>query len=431
MDTKRMLTRLPPFKGERNVITQKQSVGRIMKEIVKAHRDYTGDYDRIAEFFISGSNLATEEKLFDFCKDELYYKIETDKDQTVRNPTAIFVLNEIRGVDCKHYASFIGGVLDALNRSGKMYFDWYYRFASYQADDTTPEHVYVIVIEEDGSETWVDPVLDSFNSRFPFPIFIEDVKPKNMALTRISGVHDRGQVGDPGSYHSTNYGRGNRSPGGCSHGAIGSASSTGSQIMAIAPALAVVPVVGWIAAAGGEVIGLFLKLFGNSYNTSTGVRWLTQLYELFVLGLPTTSDNHVNEANTANAQKWFAYVLGVPMYDRPRFDALRISAAAYLKFPDAANVPPDIAEQAHQRAAALNYGAGQGGWKNSTVAPWLVQSDNQAQGITTVTSVNSQGQIVQNQYQDTAVSNAQNWIKQNPVLAALGGIGVVFLLTKL
>lgn len=430
MDAAKLLKILPPFKGERNVITQKQSVGRIMKEIVKAHGDYTADYDRIAEFFYSDDDGATEKMLWDFCKQNLDYQIETDGDQTVRSPTAILILNEIRGVDCKHYASFIGGVLSALNRAGLGNFDWYYCFASYSLTDSIPEHVFIKVINDDGSETWIDPVLSSFDSRTPFPIYTDEIKPTAMALTRISGTEGH-RLGDSPGYRSTNYGRGSQS-GGCA-GTVGSAATTGSVIMKIAPTLAVVPVVGWIAAAGGEVVGLFLTLFGNKYSTSTGVRWLTQLYEYYVLALPTTSDNHVNEANTANAQKWFAYVLGVPMYDRPRFDALRVGAAGYLKFPDCANVPPDIAAAASQRAAALNYGAGQGGWKNSTVAPWLVSSDNKAQGITTVTSVAPGGQIIQQQYQDQASPGAAatNWIKENPVLAAAVGIGAVLLLTKL
>ena len=439
MDTKKLLSRLPPFQGNRNVVTEKQSVGRIMKEIVRAHKDYEKDYDRIAEYFIKADSLATEKLLFDFCKDELDYNIETDQDQTVRSPTAILVLNEMRGVDCKHLASFIGGVLSAINRTGENYFDWYYRFASYSIQDSVPEHVF-IVVKDQGTEIWIDPVLESFDQRTPYPIYIQDIKPEEMALTRISGV-GRKRVGDLPGYSSTNFGRGPKQVACCTPGEIGAITTvswqlcTGNILVQLAPSPGTVPVVGWIAIAAGTAVVFLFKIFGSNYSTSTGVRWLVQLYEFYVLGLDTTSDNHVNEANTANAQKWFAYVLGVPMYDRPRFDALRTSVNAYLAFPDCAQVPADIAAQAMQRALALNYGAGMGGWRNSTVAPWLIDTTSTTTGLTTITSTTPSGAIVQQQYQGdpnaVPLAGVGAWIQANPVLAAAVGIGGVFLLTKL
>src|SRR5882672_6637907 len=110
MLTDSLLMELPPFTGTQVTVTTKQSVARIMREIVAAHKDYASHYDKIAKYFVNRSLASTEEQLFDFCKQYLNYNIESDKMQTVRSPAAILVLNQIRGVDCKHYASFIGGV---------------------------------------------------------------------------------------------------------------------------------------------------------------------------------------------------------------------------------------------------------------------------------------------------------------------------------
>lgn len=164
---------------------------------------------------------------------------------------------------------------------------------------------------------------------------------------------------------------------------------TGVQLMAVAPTLAAVPVVGWIAAAGAELVGVFLKVFGSNYSTSTGVRWLCQYYEKYVLGLNTRSDNTVNEANVPSAQKWFSYVLGVPIYDTYRFCALKgwdhnsetdlkISDQQrinnYLAFPDCASTDPKLVAQAVQIAKTLNWTDPLGSWKNRLPAPGLITS---------------------------------------------------------
>ena len=48
------------------------------------------------------------------------YKVESDQTQTVRSPTAILVLGELRGVDCKHYASFHRWCPGCIEQAGKI-----------------------------------------------------------------------------------------------------------------------------------------------------------------------------------------------------------------------------------------------------------------------------------------------------------------------
>ena len=61
MNTNDLLGMLPPFKGVKVKVTQKQSVARIMKEIISAHQEYAQDYDRIADYFYTGDRVPPKE----------------------------------------------------------------------------------------------------------------------------------------------------------------------------------------------------------------------------------------------------------------------------------------------------------------------------------------------------------------------------------
>jgi hypothetical protein len=96
-------------------------------------------------------------------------------------------------VDCKHYSGFIGGVLDAINRTGEYYYDWDYRFASESLIQPAPHHVFIVIKGSDGKEVWVDPVpgVGGYNTR-PFYFWKYDKKPQGMALERLSGTEHKG-----------------------------------------------------------------------------------------------------------------------------------------------------------------------------------------------------------------------------------------------
>lgn len=465
MENTELLTRLPAFQGSRVVVTSKQSVGRIMKEVVKAHNDYAADYDKIAEYFFADSQLATERKLFDFCKENLHYNIESDETQTVRSPAAILVLDEIRGVDCKHYASFIGGVLDAINRTGYENFDWFYRFASYDINDQVPEHVFVVV-KENGEEIWIDPVIDDFDGRWPYPYFIKDSKPNKMALLRISGISGKMHIGAPAGYTTTNYAKAGsqytNGPGkchrlGCSggcgmHGAIGknrigTTSSTGSVILAVAPKLAVIPVVGWIAAAAGSVIGAALAIFGDSHVQGPDIRWLIQLYQYYALGNANVkSDNQVNEGLMQQAWAFFSVVTGVPVYSRSAWNTLHDGheegkytgldaagrAAVYVRITgNPGQMPLSEIISAAAIAQTFQYTAGPGGWAYATAAPSTISQ--KADGtFTNNTSIPVPATTAAGQLISTAPgAGIMGWFQQNPALGAAGIAIGIFALVKL
>jgi hypothetical protein len=186
-----LLAVLPPFTNTSVLIEKNQGVNDIVREVCEAHKFFENDYDLIAAYFNDADIKGICQRLFDFCKKNIRYKVETEDNQTTKSPAAIIALGDSVGGDCKHYASFIGGVLDAIKRSGKK-IDWMYRFASYRMFDSTPGHVFVVV-NDNGREIWIDPVLSEMNERLE-PNYILDKKIKNMALRRVAGINSEMDV---------------------------------------------------------------------------------------------------------------------------------------------------------------------------------------------------------------------------------------------
>jgi hypothetical protein len=179
-----VLALLPPFRNKRKLVTWRQSTALLVKEILKTHQEYEVDYDLIYPLFDTGDLYTTCKGLWDFCKYNLTYTIEPESEQTVKSPAAILQPGE--NIDCKHYASFIGGVLDAIKMNMGDEWSWCYRFASYDKSKAI-EHVFVVAFDTNGKEYWVDPVLTGFNQKKQ-PTFYIDKQP--MALMKISGIGD-------------------------------------------------------------------------------------------------------------------------------------------------------------------------------------------------------------------------------------------------
>jgi hypothetical protein len=172
---------LPPFKNETTVIVDKQSTNDIINGVLEKHRQYETDYDNIYRFFYTGDIYTTCKQIWEFCKYNLQYVVESENLQSVKSPAAI--LQPGGTVDCKHYSLFIAGILDAIQANQNESWVWCYRFASYD-NNRSPEHVFVVV-KDNGSEIWIDPVLGSFDERLK-PTYFKD---KNtMSLVSISGI---------------------------------------------------------------------------------------------------------------------------------------------------------------------------------------------------------------------------------------------------
>lgn len=148
-----VLSKLPRFTDEWVKVIDRQDVSDIIDLIIQRHTDYAADYDKIGPLFIGRNLQDTCDNLVNFCAANIQYKEESEARQSVASPAAIISIG--RG-DCKHYASFIGGCLDAIARATGKPIKWYYCFASYDILQPVPYHVFVIV-EDKGTEIYCDP----------------------------------------------------------------------------------------------------------------------------------------------------------------------------------------------------------------------------------------------------------------------------------
>ncbi len=180
-----LLGQLPSYRDEWVVIHPDQSVKDIIAEVLDAHKEFAPYYDNIALFFDDDNVEDISRNLYEFCKANIRYKEESKDDQTTAIPAGILTR---RCGDCKHYASFCGGVLDGLGRLTGKKIKWSYRFASYNLFDNTPHHVF-IVIDDDGKEIWIDPTPGA-DAQDPVWMIDKKVKASTMPLRRnIAGFN--------------------------------------------------------------------------------------------------------------------------------------------------------------------------------------------------------------------------------------------------
>jgi hypothetical protein len=169
MVSKETLLDILPYRDQVVLKEDRQNTDDIRAEILAAHKKYAPDYDLIYHYFNTGNIIDTSRQIFDFLKQNVPYKKENGKYQTVKSPAAILMAGDgnegpqLDRVDCKNYSLFIAGLLDAIRRHDGGQWDWCYRFASYNEVDPEPGHVFVVV-KMDGRELWIDPVFTYFNS---------------------------------------------------------------------------------------------------------------------------------------------------------------------------------------------------------------------------------------------------------------------------
>lgn len=187
---------LPPYMGNAATVVDDHNVFDIVSEVTRAQKFFASDYDGIAKKFWKGNAIATYRNLFDFCKREFVYRIESEKLQTTRSPAAIVETAKTVGVDCKHYSLWIAGVLASLKGMGYDVGEVYLRFVSYDIDDKLPGHVFVVAVYR-GKEYFIDCVLSAFDKRTPNYFYKLDKKINVMPLQRISGMNKVGYMEPP------------------------------------------------------------------------------------------------------------------------------------------------------------------------------------------------------------------------------------------
>lgn len=185
-----ILGKLAPYGQKKILLKRDQGVPDIITAMLSAHKIYQNEYDKISQDFYTGDAIQTAKNVFNFLKKNVRYKIESENNQRIMSPSAIVSLAKN---DCKNYALFIMGVLDSLKRKGLIKNDIFFRFASYKLLDEIPHHVFAVIVDKDGTEYYIDPVLSSFNERKTY--FHKIDKRPNMPMYSISGVSNNKQVG--------------------------------------------------------------------------------------------------------------------------------------------------------------------------------------------------------------------------------------------
>jgi len=169
--------------NNQKIIMKNQNVGDIINGILNTHEQYKSQYDKISPFFL-GENLEdTCYNIWEFLKENVPYRIESDNLQTLRSPASI-----ISGIpaDCKTYSLFSMGIADSLRRKGLINCNLAYRFAGYNHFSDNLEHVFTVINPKSQNELWIDAVLPNFNEKKQPSIY----KDKNikMALVSLSGI---------------------------------------------------------------------------------------------------------------------------------------------------------------------------------------------------------------------------------------------------
>lgn len=147
-----ILSRLPQYVDEWELIKQDQYVPDIIKEVARVHRLFAEYYDCFSDLFYDTDPGVVADSLYEFCREYIRYKEEDVMLQTSALPTGI--LHRGYG-DCKHYALFTAGVIGSLNRLYGCCFRAEFYFVGYGKAEE-PYHVYVVVQDSD-EDIWVDP----------------------------------------------------------------------------------------------------------------------------------------------------------------------------------------------------------------------------------------------------------------------------------
>lgn len=332
------------------LIVDRQTCSDIIRQICSKHRECTPHYDRIASFFDDGDTFDICRSLWKFCKNNLRYVEEDTERQYTSCPYTILTGG---AVDCKNYALFIAGVLDALKRRGRR-IHWQFRFVSYYFLDPTPGHVFVVV-NPSTNDIWIDPVLSTFNDHL-FYWYHRNRSPKTESVGRIGYVpakmgttdaenkllsevleYQQGLIGAMGQTLSTSTF--NNITTGVLQGVSMAIPGAGAALSALKALTVPIDNAFGVGSAAARLLtdlsslnltGLWNDLWGRTYNTDQ--YWGAVYYKFYVLGQNITDINQVADSDVLPALKWFIDRTGVFISGREHIIALTQSPAAYMNY---------------------------------------------------------------------------------------------------
>lgn len=190
MNKKTLLKKLQPFQNNDILIKKNQSVNNIIDGVLSTHKKYILEYKKIYKNFDAENVQDIAQNLFDFLKQNVPYKAESEHFQTLRSPSAILSLP----ADCKSYSLFIAGVFNAFNVFENEQISYSFRFAGYNEKSQNFEHVFVVLYPNTKNEIWIDVCLNYLDER-KNPYIYADKIFKPMALYTLNGVNQNEKIG--------------------------------------------------------------------------------------------------------------------------------------------------------------------------------------------------------------------------------------------
>lgn len=333
------------------MIVEDQQVKDIISLMMAKHARTRGDYDKIYQYFEGGDIYDICERLWKFCKKNFRYVIEDEDAQYVSAPITMLTNGN---VDCKNYALFIAGVLDAMKRHGQ-HIVWQFRFASYRLLQD-PGHVFVVV-NPNTDNIWVDPVLDEFN----YHLFYWSAINKKVRAAKAVGFIP-GRVGSAESdllaaLKEYSDGITNAVATAKQSNQLNTLSllvlkSASTSIPGVSQALSLVNAgqalvsnvfgAGSLAArlanditSGGNIVSNLVNVVNDVFNGrtyQTDNYWGAVYYQFYVLGRNTTNETQVADGDVAAGLKWFIDRLGIFISGREHIIAIAQSPQAYTSY---------------------------------------------------------------------------------------------------
>jgi hypothetical protein len=435
------------------VLVDDQDVSDIIRYLKVKHVECERYYDKIAKFFEEDDLYDTCQNIWQFLRDNLTYHEESVKVQKLSTPATILA----RGYsDCKGYSLFIGGILGALNRRG-WGFDWCYRYVPSSFLDLDIGHVFVVV-EPNGENIWVDPVLDTFDRHYMY-LNHQDQRPESpRKYAAIAGfrpqMHMTGRVG---SAEGTILDQINQYTLGLQSAMNYTQSSGTFNTISKAVVLGIsyfVPIVGVIFAlenlatigvsdifGPGSAAARLLSdiatnpitapvtiveslLNGRTFNSDQyeGARY----YYYYVMGNKKyTSANQVSDTQVLPALKWFIDRTGVFISGREHIIALTQGPSQYTALykvnADTTTDPTKVGAAVKVAQTYFNFNGAAGSWANAigVYDPMLIDLANQ---------LGESVEMVSNQVEAASATQAPG-ILSSPWVWIAGGLLVGYLLT--
>lgn len=350
MDKGNLISKLAGTQPAPVMVIEDQQTNDIIARMLLKHAKTRPDYDKIYKAFEGDDIEDVCYNLWKFCKDNFNYVIEDEEAQYVSSPYTMLTNGE---VDCKNYALFIGGVLDAMKRHGDPIV-WEYRFASYRTKEA-PGHVFVVV-NPNTDNIWVDPVLDIFN----YHLYYRRAKNKRPKTAKAMGYVPRGSVGSAESdllaaLKEYSDGISNAVTVAKQQNALNTLSvmvlkSASTAIPGVSQALSLVNSgqtiisntfgAGSLAARlasdltkGGNILMILPNVISDVFNGrtyQTDNYWGAVYYQFYVLGRNTTDQSQVTDGDVAVGLKWFIDRLGIFISGREHIIAITTSPQDYM-----------------------------------------------------------------------------------------------------